>query len=174
MKLTNAFILLLLPLSALANPIPVPEVVKGEVVKGGYTPRDIIALRDEAAKEAGLVPRALRVCKIVNVVTTVSCRWNPWHAGWNGNGKSAVRTDFKPNTGHDFDCYAVGECIGGNWLKHMGLGPELELLCSRPPLDAVHGQMYPIALLQQDFGTKSQTSTPSGLGLDKGRTLKLY
>ncbi|OBT98571.1 hypothetical protein VE01_03568 [Pseudogymnoascus verrucosus] len=114
MKLSNAFTLLLLPLAALANPVPEPEVVKGEVVKGGYTPRDIIALRDEDAEVAGLVPRATVVCKIVNVVTTVSCRWNPWHAGWNGNGKSAVRTDFKPNTGHDFSCYTVGECIGGN------------------------------------------------------------
>lgn len=111
MKLYNSLTLLLLPLAALANPVPEPEVVKG-----GYTPRDVIALRDEDAEVAGLVPRVLRVCKIVNVVTTVSCGWNPWHAGWNGNGKSAVRTDFKPNTGHDFDCYAVGECIGGNWL----------------------------------------------------------
>ncbi|KFX96206.1 hypothetical protein V490_03470 [Pseudogymnoascus sp. VKM F-3557] len=114
MKISNALAIFLLPLTALANPIPGSEVQEGDAVKDAYTPRDIVVLRDEEAEEVGLVPRATRTCKIVNVVTTVSCRWNPWHAGW--NGKSAVRVDFKPSTSHNFECYAVGECIGGNWL----------------------------------------------------------
>ncbi|KFX95098.1 hypothetical protein O988_05971 [Pseudogymnoascus sp. VKM F-3808] len=122
MKIFNALSLFLLPLTALANPIPESEVQNGDVVKDAYTPRDIVAIRDEEAEEAGLVPRATRTCKIVNVVTTVSCRWNPWHAGWNGN--SAVRVDFKPSTSHSFECYAVGECIGGNctwdWVPKYG------------------------------------------------------
>lgn len=53
---------------------------------------------------------------IVNIVTTVGCRYYPWHTGWNGKGTSLELTEFGPGTKHDFNCYQVGECIGGNWL----------------------------------------------------------
>lgn len=82
MKLSFA-LALLLPVAALANPLPEPSAEQNDYLKS-LTPKDIIALREADAENAGLISRSTQVCKIVNVVTTVDCRWNPWHAGWNG------------------------------------------------------------------------------------------
>ncbi|KAL5352284.1 hypothetical protein ACLOAV_002231 [Pseudogymnoascus australis] len=125
MKLSYA-LSILLPIAALANPIPEPEAeaVQADVPKGGFTKFGKIALRDRAAEDVGLVTRALVNCAIVNVATTVGCRWYPWHTGWNGKGTSTEITEFGPGTKHDFDCYQIGECIGGNctwdWATNWG------------------------------------------------------
>jgi hypothetical protein len=107
----------LLSAVATATPIANPEPIKGDVglVAKGFSPYDIKDIRDTDAMAAGLAARATVVCKIVNVVTTVGCRYNPWHAGWNGKGVSEEVIDFPPSGGHDFSCYQIGECIEGNW-----------------------------------------------------------
>ncbi|KFY71537.1 hypothetical protein V498_10145, partial [Pseudogymnoascus sp. VKM F-4517 (FW-2822)] len=75
MKLSYA-LAILLPIVAFANPILEleAEAVQANVAKGSFTKFGKIALWDRAAKDVGLVTRALINCAIVNVATTVSCR----------------------------------------------------------------------------------------------------
>lgn len=116
MKLSYA-LAILLPIAALANPIPEPEAeaVQGDAAKEAFTKFSKVAVRDKAAEDVGVASRALVNCAIVNVATTVGCRYYPWHTGWNGKGLSPELEEFGPGTKHDFNCYQVGECIGGNW-----------------------------------------------------------
>ncbi|OBT84719.1 hypothetical protein VE02_06097 [Pseudogymnoascus sp. 03VT05] len=78
----------LLPVAALANPLPDPIAEKNDYPKN-LTPEDIIAIRESDTESVGLISRSTETCKIVNVGTTVDCRWNPWHVRWNGKGKFA-------------------------------------------------------------------------------------
>ncbi|KAH7389217.1 hypothetical protein BKA64DRAFT_680065 [Cadophora sp. MPI-SDFR-AT-0126] len=64
-----------------------------------------LAVRE--AEAVGLVPRALQVCTIIGSSSSVNCRY---HA----TTGSSIITTFAKGTGHDFTCYAVGECINGN------------------------------------------------------------
>ncbi|KFY58173.1 hypothetical protein V496_06240 [Pseudogymnoascus sp. VKM F-4515 (FW-2607)] len=118
MKLSCA-LALVLPVAALANPLPVSDAITD-------------------SESAGLLPRSKQVCKIVNVVTTVNCRKNnyvPW------NALDEIVTEFKPNTGHDFTCYTEGECINGNctwdWAVNWGCwvpGYYTDANCSKAKL----------------------------------------
>ncbi|KFY03239.1 hypothetical protein O988_01616 [Pseudogymnoascus sp. VKM F-3808] len=134
MKLSYA-LAFLLPVAALANPIPEPEaeVAQSDDVKN-FTKFNKIALRDKAAEDVGIAARATVTCAIVNVVTTVGCRWYPWHTGWNGKASSEEKEDFGPGTKHDFECYQVGECIGGNCMVAMFQDTILTPNAPRPHL----------------------------------------
>ncbi|KFY06164.1 hypothetical protein V492_08129, partial [Pseudogymnoascus sp. VKM F-4246] len=101
----STLIAIILPLSALAAPSrPERGVTASEGISAAI-PKARQALRE--GREVGLEKRAQKNCAIVSSDGSVKCRY---HA----NTNSEVITTFAPGTKHDFNCYASGECIGGN------------------------------------------------------------
>ncbi|OBT91411.1 hypothetical protein VE01_10604 [Pseudogymnoascus verrucosus] len=117
MKLSSA-LAFLLPVVALANPLPASDAIAD-------------------GENAGLVSRSKQVCKIVNA-SVVNCRYDPWVPN---NALDRIRTTFKKGTGHDFTCYTEGECINGNctwdWAVNWGCyvpGAYTDANCSKAKL----------------------------------------
>lgn len=80
-----ALLSLLTPTLLLASPTPVT------------TPSNRLMIRNN-----------LLTCAIVNVSTYVNCREDP-------NSSSASKGKYKDGSKHNFGCYAIGQCVDGNW-----------------------------------------------------------